>query len=872
MSVSHTTSGSLRAEAAALIRSALAGLLVDAQRPIRLRLAASREPRAVPLDGLLLVQRIEIHEAVFEGLEAHVTCLSANAELPLAALLGVPVEIQFVTDRGRLRRFCALVTEARAGQSDGGLAVFQLSCRDALGVMAQRLNSRVFRQKSALDISHILLREWLQLSPGLARAFDFDLSRLSPERYPQREFTMQHNESDAAFLRRSWKRVGIGWVIQPGPPDETPRHTLILFDDARRLAANAAGELRYHRDAATEQRDAITQWSPARRLVPGRSLRQSWDYRAARMLPAEEASILDQGASGNALARALQDSAIEMPHAGNDLADHARLTRLRMLRHEFEGHCVHGLSGVRDLAAGEWNSVTGHPTLDRLPSEQREYLMVDVQHWGENNLPKQLDERAQSLLAGSAALPGWRSAAPGQDERRYLNRFSAVRRDVPLVPAWKPHEDLPPTPPLTAIVVGPQNEAVHCDALGRVKVQFQGLNPEDHQHAQGAGTDGSERDSAWLRVNFGWAGAGFGSIQPLRVGMEVVVQFLGGDPDRPLITGALYNGRQAPPRFSQVGSLPGNRYLSGTTTREIDGRRANQLRFDDTPGQISAQLASEHGQSQLNLGYLTHPRQGGAGEARGEGFELRSDESGAIRTAKGLLLSAWQRLEAHQTQWSADEHRALMDDCLQLFQSLGQYAAAHRGVALDEAPQQQLKADGQSPSASLTAPAGVMLTTPKTLQSYAGQNIDSVARQHLQLVSGGRCAVNAGEGVSLFAHQGGVSAVAHRGQLVLQSQHDDTRIEAAKNIQLSAAGGRLAGLAQDEIVFITAGGAYLKLSGGDVEIGGPGALRIRTAGQRWEGPAGMAAQFPRFTESKLEPICVECLLHAAASGAPVSRR
>jgi len=851
MGVTYTTNGSLRAEAAALIRSALAGLLVDAHRPIRLRLAASREARAVPLDGLLLVQRIEIHEGVFEGLSAHITCLSASADLPLAAFLGVPIEVQLVTDRGRLRRFCALVTEARAGQSDGGLAVFQLTCRDALGVMEQRLNSRVFRQKSAADVSNILLREWLHLSPGLARAFDFNLSRLKLDRYPQREFTMQHNESDAAFLRRSWKRAGIGWLIQPGPPDETPRHTLVLFDDARRLAANAAGELRYHRDAATEQRDGITQWSPARRLVPGRLVRQSWDYRAARMQPAEEASILDQGTSGNTLARALQDSAIEMPHAANDRADHDRLTRLRMLRHEFEGHCVHGLSGVRDLAAGEWNTVTGHASLDSLPVEQREYLMVEVQHWGENNLPKQLDDRAQGLLAGSAVLPGWRAAPRGSsDERRYLNRFTAVRRDVPLVPAWHPNEDLPPTPPMTALVVGPQNEEVHCDALGRVKVQFQGLNPEDHEHAHGAGTEGSDRDSAWLRVNFGWAGAGFGNIQPLRVGMEVVVHFLGGDPDRPLITGVLYNGRHAPPRFSQVGSLPGNRYLSGTKTSEVDGRRSNQLRFDDTPGQISAQLASEHGQSQLNLGYLTHPRQGGAGEARGQGFELRSDESGAIRTAKGLLLSAWQRLEATQAQWSADEHLALMEDCLALFKSLGQYAAAHNGVALDEAPQQQLKADGQSPSASLTAPEGVMLTTPKTLQSYAGQNIDSVARQRMQLVSGQRFVVNAGEGASLFAHQGGISAVAHHGKLVLQSQHDDTQIDAAKNIKLSAAGGQLAGLAQDEIVFITGGGAYIKLSGGDVEIGGPGALHVKTAGHNWEGPASLSAQFLKFSDGE----------------------
>jgi type VI secretion system secreted protein VgrG len=828
-------------------------------RPIRLRLADQQ----AGLDHSLLVQRVQIREGVCSGIEAHLTCLSLRADLPLKQFIGLPVEVQLVTDRGELRRFCLIVTEARAGQSDGGFAVFQLSGSDAVALMRRRINSRVWRNQSVTDITHTVLAEWLSRSAPLARAFEVDFSRLDGDRYPAREFAHQYNESDAGFLYRLWKRAGISWVFEPAPsgPNATPRHRLVLFDDARSLAANVAGELRYHRDDATEQRDSITLWAPARQLVSGIVERSTWDYQGPAMHRSSEPGLIDQGGAGNELAAALADSLIEVPHAAEHEADHTRLTRLRMQRHEFEAKCVHGASGVRNLAAGQWNRITGHAELDGHTLEEREYLFIDVTHWSENNLPKEIHARVQSLLAGSEALAGWVGFDASRDEsRRYGNRFVAVRRDTPVVPAFDPATDWPHVHPTTAVVVGPPGEEVHCDALGRVKVQFQGLEAEDHAHAQGAGASGSDRDSAWVRVDFGWAGAGYGAIHPLRVGMEVEVSFLGGDPDKPLITGVLYNAAQQPPRFSHRGGLPGNRFLSGVKSKEVQGARHNQMRLDDTPGQISAQLASEHGHSQLNLGYLTHPRDDGAAEARGEGAELRSDESVAIRSAKGMLLSAWKRLEASDGQLARTEYLRLMQECLDLFRSLGGYAAEHQGLPVDEESQAKLKSsvqaweagsntepkgqDGGEPIVAVTAPKGISLATPEALVSFAGRNVDTVAQQHMQYTAGQRFNLNAGQGVGLFAHHGGIQAIAHHGRWLMQSQHGDIEANASNNIKWTATNGELVGMAK-KIVLIAEDGSFIQIGDG-ITLGTQGAIAQKASSFPHSGPATKGVDLPSF--------------------------
>lgn len=335
--------------------------LSQTKRPIRLRLSYRNQV----LDHVLLVKHVYGREALCGGLEYRVLCLSTQVGLPLKEFIALPAEVQFVTDQGRLHSVCGIVAQVSAGESDGGLATYHLLLRDALTLMEQRINTRVFRNKHEVEISETLIKEWRKVNPILARVFDIDVSGVTGS-YPAREFTMQNNESDAAFLRRLWRRQGLAWMVRHGGSGHSgssnvPTHTIALFDDPYSLAENAAGRVRFHRDAGTEKRDGIFNWSAIRTLMPGSVTRQSWDYRQTRMMRAQVPTNMRQGSAGDQFAYGMEDHRIEAPHTGNDNNDYLRLGELRMERIECNAKCFKGESGVRDFAVGQWFCLEGHP-------------------------------------------------------------------------------------------------------------------------------------------------------------------------------------------------------------------------------------------------------------------------------------------------------------------------------------------------------------------------------------------------------------------------------------------------------------------------------------------------------------------------------
>ncbi|WP_176317582.1 type VI secretion system Vgr family protein [Burkholderia vietnamiensis] len=834
------------------------------------------------LGHLLALQHARVHEGLMTGIHGHLTCVSTRSNLPPQLFLGVPVSMRLVTDRGQLHFINAIVQDVQIGQSDGELCVYQLTVCDALSLMDKRTNSRVFRQLSVVDILATLFSEWRQRSAALAAAFEFDLSGLHRDRYPARELTRQINESDANFVRRLLRREGITVFARAGAVtpssnihDDPPVHTLVFCDDPASLLEAPAGSVRLHpRDAATEERDTVTLFALHQRLAPGKAGRPSWDYKKARIDESVISASLDQGKAGNDLAQLLTDVAIDIPHAGDSWNDQERLTRARMLAHQFEAERYDGVSSVRDLAVGAWITLTGEPELDMQTTDKRQFVITAIDHDVWNNLPKGLTEHVQALFIASRHLaypaPIQQPASAKEPDTRYENRFTCVRRGVPLTSAYDPRVDLPPVHLLTGTIVGQEGEEVFCDADGRVRVRIHGLDPADHAHAQGAGTNGNAGDSAPIRVGASLAGGSFGALFLPRVGMEVLIGCLGGDPDRLVIINVLSNGANPPAAFTHVGNLPGNRYVSGIKTKEIKGRRYNQLRLDDTPGQISSQLASEHAHSQLNLGYLTQPRQDGHGQDRGEGAELRTDAAAALRAAQGILLTTYARSQASGGQLDRDELLRLLGECTELFKSLGDYAGQHGGQATDTVGQQAVAdafkdwtpsssasdtgtgaAPGAQPLMAFGAQAGSVAITPKTHVTYAGENIDQVAQQHVQLTSGQRINMHGGRGVAMFAHSDGVSAIANQGRVTLQSQNDDTHIDSAKNIQFAAADGKITGMANDQVVFTTSGGAYLKLHGSDIELGCPGKFTVKSAGHSWQGPASMGTDMPKFDHAPL---------------------
>nr|WP_179676206.1 type VI secretion system Vgr family protein [Duganella sp. 1224] len=853
---------------------ALAKELITDNRPLRLRLDL---PGGVN-DDMLLPQRVFGSESICGGIEYRVLCVSANAHLPLKKMIAVPAALEFVTDRGDLRTVCGIVTEASSGDSDGGLASYQLVLRDALAILEKRTNTRVFRNMDEVDIVQRILNEWRQKSSVLGTCFKHEKDDAFDLRtYPKREFTMQHNESDAAFIRRLLKRRGIGWYIRAGEMS----HTLVLFNSADSLRQNAAGTIRYHRDAATEERDTITSWSAVRSLQPGTVTRHSWDYmnpQGRDFMLVSTGGSADQGINGNELAATLDDYQILPPHAGDDNEDLFVLGQLRMKRHDYESKCFHGEGSARDLCAGEYFTLAEHPEVDEHPDEERDFVVTDLQVTAQNNLPKALAARVERLFARSRWMHG---AADLQLQREVTDKvaegplrmhvqFTAVRRGVAIVPAFDPRTDVPQAQMQSAIVVGPQGEEVHCDQLGRVKIRFPGTRPQDHEEAAGSGASETETDSAWVRVASNWAGNGpdaflqCGTVGLPRIGTEVLVTFLGGDPDKPVIIAQLYNQDAAPAALSSAGKLPGNRYLSGIKSREINGGRANQLRLDDTEGEISAQLASDHGNTELNLGFLTQPKTDGYGEPRGEGAELSSDEQIALRAAKGMLLSAWRRTKGEDKQMARSEFVALMADCTELIKSLGEAAANHQAKAVDMSEQETLLAgfsawetgsntqsrggNGGKPLIGLSAPDGISFATAKALVSYAGTSLNTVAMHNLQMTAGQQATLNAGRGISLFSHSDGIDLIARQGKLLMQSQRDEIELNAAKDVKLTASEGKIFGMAQ-EIVLIADDGSFIKIGGG-ITLGTNGVITHHGASFPFKGGSTMSAALPQFESEK----------------------
>ncbi|RSZ56872.1 type VI secretion system tip protein VgrG [Massilia atriviolacea] len=838
--------------------------LTEANRPIRLRLSNERGV----VDDLLLVKQVSGVETICGGIEYVLLCVSSQAGMELKQFVANPAELQFVTSAGRLLSVCGIVGAIAEGQSDGGLATYQLIVRDALSLLEQTCNTRVFRQASEVDITNIILREWRASNPVAARAFDVDLRHLKS--YPSREFTMQYNESNAAFLRRLWKRRGIAWYIHSAAPTErgsndSAVHTLVLFDDPASLKENAAGPARYHRDDSTEKRDGITSWHAVRTLTAGQVTRRSWDYAQAWSMASENIGSNDQGPLGNRFAASLDDYLVDVPHAGDDSADYRQLGILRMQRKEYESKFFRGESGDRDMSVGRWRRMDGHPEIDVHPPEEREFVITELRIEAENNLPKTLNERVCRLFA----LNHWSGAADGLEQAnaergmRYSNRFTCVRRGIPIVPAYDPRSDLPRTDAQTVTVVGPVDEEIHCDQFGRIKVRFPACRTQDHQHAQGAGASDSERDSAWLRLASGWAGERYGAVSLPRVGDEVVVVFLGGDPDKPLIIGRVHGGKTPPPSFSHTSRLPGDKHLSGIVSKEGKARRYNQLRLDDTPGQISAQLESEHGHSQLNLGYLTEPRCDGRADARGEGAELRSDGAVAIRGARGVLISADASLRAAGRQLERDGLAGLAEALVGIQKQLAELAETHQAGPADGAPLAQVSShvtqwengsntvagpapDGGAPIVGLQGPAGVLVGSGASVSIGAQTHVDLVSVGNTQVSAGRKLMLHAMQSLSLFAHTLGAKLIAASGKVEIQAHADNVEITSAKRIVL---------VASEEVVIeapkvtVVTKGAQARFGGGDIRHECSGMFEVKSATTAFNGPGDGQPAAPRMPDS-----------------------
>ncbi|KQV42882.1 type VI secretion system Vgr family protein [Duganella sp. Root336D2] len=825
--------------------------LVTENRPLRLRLAHPTQM----LEDVLLPQRVQGNESICGSIEYRILCVSLDAFIPLKELIALPVAVDIVTDRGDLRSVCGIVTEASAGDSDGGLASYQLVLRDALSIMEKRNNTRVFRNKNEVEIVRVILDEWLQTNPIIGTCFRYEMDEsFRIDAYPQREFTMQYNESDAAFIRRLLKRRGIAWYFRADQSD-CPSHTMVLFDNADTLPPNAAGIVRYHRDAATEERDTITSWCAVRTLQPGSVSRFSWNYKNpqdSEFMTTRLDGRVDQGPNGNEMSATLDDYLVLSPHAGDDHDDLCQLGQLAMNRHDLESKCFHGEGSVRDFCVGEHFELEGHPEIDVHAIGEREFVISALQVDVSNNLSKDLAARVEHLFFRSRWMPG---ANIELSPMRVKVGFTAVRRGIPIVPAYDAQVDMPNVPMQSGIVVGPDGEEVHCDELGRVKVHFRTTRTKDHEHAQGAGAAERDYDSAWVRVASSWAGNGpgstnqCGSLQLPRVGSEVLVAFLGGDPDKPVLVAQTYNQVGQPPALSRGGGLPGSRYLSGIRSREIGAGRSNQLRFDDTTGEIGVQLASDHGQAQLNLGYLTTDRESGAGRPRGEGAELRSELSTVIRGMEGVLITSEVNGGDESKMLQRSGFMELVTGTRRIAEQLSKLAKQYANEEDACSELQQLEdslAQWDRQGSQLTAihgPSGVATTSGGPMVIGAATDVDICSNTTTRLSSAGTTYLRSAQGIRLFSNRGGAKVVAAMGKVELRSNLDEVEIVARKVVEIISTADWI-NLKAKQGIRLHGGGSELVLNSDGIKGYTSGKSEMHAADHQTMNGESMTADFP----------------------------
>jgi len=493
--------------------------------------------------------------------------------------------------------------------------------------LAERTGSAVFQERPLTDIFDTVLGAAL---PVGAWRYAAEVAQFleSSHNAGHRSFAAYHRER--SFLTHHLASEGL--VYRYAEDDEAPlKHTLHLLADSGACpedpTSEALGGIRFHRADATESSDSIQALGDARALQSALTTVLSYDYRSKRAAGAQvHATPGAHGPDAPVLEDYEQLGAYAFD-AGS--ADH--YARLRREASECRAQAVQGRSTLR---AGTLIRVKGSP-LDAALGRQSRLALTAVEHLGINNLPKALGEAiAKRLGAGHALLPCSDPEVRRQAEASgYGNRFEGLPADTPWRPA--PPAPRPALTACTATVVGAQGQSrgqgadeIHTDALWRVRVRL---------HWQ-QGERANDRSTCWLRVVQAYAGAGMGAHFIPRVGQEVLVSFVEGDVERPVVRGALYNGRgeaglpptpggqaaeadrsalarshdHAPssqrnlagghsPAWHGAGAAEaapdaeGQNHraaMSGFKTQEFGGAGFNQLVFDDTDQQLRVQFAT----------------------------------------------------------------------------------------------------------------------------------------------------------------------------------------------------------------------------------------------------------------------------------------
>ncbi|MBY5927599.1 type VI secretion system tip protein VgrG [Halomonas sp. DP8Y7-3] len=843
----------------------------------------------------LIPHRLVGEEMLSRPYRYRLDVIAQRGDIELKSLIAQPATLEIRQADGSYRQLSGLVESAALLGEDGGVFYYQLELVPWLAMLSLGRDSRIFQDKTVVEIIEAVF-DGHDVAKG---GYRFDLRR----DYPARSYCVQYRESDYHFVNRLMEQEGLFYYFEHHPFTNASSdsasgagevsHRLVITDDVMTCPAVAPQTIRFHRQAATETEDAITQWGGKRVQQPTRVSLATFDYKHPRRDTSNTQHTIR--AQGNLPANEVYDFPGEYYYADHGRGERLGVNRLEAL--ESRAKRFFGAGGARQLQVGGHFTLTQHHQHDRGDASEREFLVLALNLYAENALPvsahlSTLPGSLQQELTDARRAHGLDHAIDGQslhqgDYQRagtghFLVDFEAQRRLLP----YRSTLDHPRPivgGPQTAIVVGPEGEEIHTDRLNRVKVQF-------HWDREGAH---NAQSSCWLRVASPNASAGWGGVFVPRIGQEVIVDFLEGDPDRPLITGRLYNGDERPEWHS-------NGLLSGLKSKTYRGGKYNELVFDDATDQERVRLNSEHAKSQLNLGYLIHQQGNTRGDFRGTGFELRTDAYGAVRANEGLLLTSWGQLGAGGEQLDLSPAWRELQAAWQLADTLSDSAVDHQAEPLaslndlhkasddaqgrhgrpastnkdrfDGSSAQSASQGGQGEAGSLKAPwlhlaspAGIAASTPQSTHLVQGKSLSITSGEDINLAAGRSLIGSLSEKLSLFVQRAGIKLFAAQGKVDVQAQSDEMALTAEKKVTITSTEDAVHIAAAEEIL-LTSGGGYIRLKGGDIEIHAPGLIDVKGGQHLFAGPASLS--YPLANLPVTEPTNLE-LEHLYGNGQPV---
>ncbi len=468
--------------------------------------------------------------------EFHVEALSENPDIDLADLVGTHASVEIGSPQEG-RSFDGIVTAARwLGVGESGYR-YDLTLRPWFWLCGKRRNQRIFHYQDVLSIIRTVLGDY---ADDGASAFEIEVSR----DYPVLEYTVQYRESDLDFVRRQLERHGISFYFR----HEHQGHTMILTDDVLAHPTLGARPFKPYDGHHRSDQEHFWEWSAERRMTTG-AMRLT-DYNFTAPTQRMESRFL-----GDATYMRGDIESFDYPGDYLNEGTGRQVAQLRTLQERAEDKRFRAAGDCVSLGAGMRVQLSG----DSIRGQGETYLCLAANH----------HFVSQTYATGGQDSDGY----------SYHGSYTLTPDTAPMVP---PRQTEIPVinGAQTAEVVG--SDEIDCDEYGRVLVRFH--------------WDLEDAYSMRCRVSQNWAGSGWGGMIIPRIGMEVVVEFLEGDPDKPMVTGCVYNGRNATPM-----TLPENKTRSTFKTSSVGGQGFNELTFEDKSGEEYIFL---HAQKNLDMKVL----------------------------------------------------------------------------------------------------------------------------------------------------------------------------------------------------------------------------------------------------------------------------